>query len=206
MKHEADPIIPNPADLLGPVVEAVLQAGFLLRAEFHRPDGPRGIHGNAPIDVEIEEHLREQLLVLHACDWQGEEIPRSLRGTMDVWGVDPQDGTRAFLKGLRGSAISVALMREARPVLGVVYAPTAPDDGGDLFTCSPNASKAGGGFYRSPSNVVRGARLRRYPLWPTDLAARDAPLAVPATKLHNAWLQRVAVDHARSKERPSIYV
>lgn len=134
MKHDSNPIIPNPADLLGPIVEAVLQAGSLLRAEFHRPGGPRGAHGKAPIDVEIEERLREQLLALHACDWHGEEIPRSFRGTMDVWVVDPQDGTRAFLNGLRGSAISVALMREARPVLGVVYAPTAPDDGGDLFT------------------------------------------------------------------------
>lgn len=133
MKHDSNPIIPNPADLLGPVVEAVLQAGSLLRAEFHRPGGPRGSHGKAPIDVKIEERLREQLLALHACDWHGEEIPCSFNGTLDVWVIDPNDGTNAFLAGLRGSAISVALMRDGLPVLGVVYAPTAPDDGGDLF-------------------------------------------------------------------------
>src|SRR5579883_3265542 len=58
-----------------------------------------------------------------------------------VWLVDPNDGTSAFLRGQRGSAVSIGLVRGGQPVLGVVYAPCAPDDGGDLFTwaegCGP---------------------------------------------------------------------
>jgi len=125
--------LPEPADLAGTVVDTVVEAGALLRAEFHRPGGPRGSHGKAPIDSEIESFLRARLTTLHACGWHGEELPRGAGTGPDRWVVDPQDGTRAFLKGLRGSAISVALLRHDRPVLGVVYAPTAPDDGGDLF-------------------------------------------------------------------------
>ncbi len=42
------------------------------------------------------------------------------------WVVDPHDGTRAFLEGRRGSAVSVGLLLHGIPVLGVVYAPLVP--------------------------------------------------------------------------------
>ena len=47
--------------------------------------------------------------------------------------MDPHDGTSDFLAGRRGSAVSVALVRSGLPILGVVYAPLAPDDRGDLI-------------------------------------------------------------------------
>jgi hypothetical protein len=49
------------------------------------------------------------------------------------WLVDPHGGTRAFLEGQRGTAVSVALLRQGVPVLGVVYAPLSPDRGPDLI-------------------------------------------------------------------------
>jgi fructose-1,6-bisphosphatase/inositol monophosphatase family enzyme len=51
-----------------------------------------------------------------------------------LWLLDPDDGTSAFEKGFRGAAVSIALLRNGPPVLGVVYAYRAPDDAGDLFT------------------------------------------------------------------------
>ena len=63
--------LPEPADLAGTVVDTVVEAGALLRAEFHRPGGPRGSHGKAPIDSEIESFLRARLTTLHACGWHG---------------------------------------------------------------------------------------------------------------------------------------
>ncbi len=128
-----DPNLPHPATLLAPTMAAVLAVGALIRAEFHRPGGPRGRDGKAPVDAEVEAFLRERLLALHGCDWHGEELPRHKGGHADCWVVDPQDGTSAFLRGLRGSAVSVALLRQGRPVLGVIFAPVAPDDGGDFF-------------------------------------------------------------------------
>lgn len=125
--------LPNPADFANEAAGIVIAAGAMLRAEFHRPGGPRGSGSKAPIDQEIERFLRAELLKLNPCDWRGEELPHETTGHPDIWIVDPNDGTRAFLRGLRGSAISVALIRHGEPVLGIVYAPTAPDDAGDLF-------------------------------------------------------------------------
>ena len=131
MTHE--PNLPHPATLLAPAMAAVLAAGALIRAEFHRPGGPRGARGKAPVDTEAEAYLRERLLALHGCDWHGEELPRQRSGHADCWCVDPQDGTSAFLRGFRGSAVSVALLRHGKPVLAIILAPVAPDDGGDFF-------------------------------------------------------------------------
>ena len=130
----------TPAALLPAVVEVVSQAGALIRAEFHRPGGPRGGGSKAPIDTEVEILLKDRLLGLHPCGFVGEETGRTLSSGGDTWVVDPQDGTTDFLAGRRGSAISVALLRAGRPVLGVVYAPVAPDDRGDLVAWADGAA------------------------------------------------------------------
>lgn len=50
------------------------------------------------------------------------------------WVVDPNDGTASYLQGMRGSTVSIGLVRSGVPVLGVVYSPLYPDDGGDMFS------------------------------------------------------------------------
>ncbi|MBR0660486.1 inositol monophosphatase family protein [Neoroseomonas oryzicola] len=49
------------------------------------------------------------------------------------WVVDPHDGTSAFLQGYRGTAVSIALLKAGRPVLGVVHAPLPPDRSSDTI-------------------------------------------------------------------------
>src|SRR5262249_33740392 len=122
--------------------EAAREAGALLRADFHRPGGPRGQGDHADADAEAERLIRDRLLAALPCGYRGEEL-----GTLEgadrspLWLVDPQHGTRAYLKGWRGSAVSIALLRDATPVLGVVYAFAYPDDEGDLIAwaeaCGP---------------------------------------------------------------------
>src|SRR3954470_16491164 len=124
-------------ELLRGVIAAVEAEGEALRAEFHLPDGPRGRRGSAPIDTEIEVRLRAKLQALVPCEFAGEETGRSaaLAGgpAGSVWLVDPQDGTYEFLQGRRGSAISVALVRDKVAVLGVVCSPLSPDRGRDTI-------------------------------------------------------------------------
>lgn len=124
---------PAPATLLPAVAEAVSEVGAMIRAEFHHGGGPRGSGSKAPVDTEVELVLKDRLLGLHSCSFVGEETGRVRASGGDVWVVDPQDGTTDFLAGRRGSAISVALLRAGRPILGVVFAPLAPDDRGDLI-------------------------------------------------------------------------
>jgi len=109
--------------LLNQALEIVISAGKLLITEWERIEGPRGQGDKAAVDVEIELLLREQLLELFPCDFWGEETGHCLTGNPWCWVVDPNDGTSDFLKGLKGSALSVGLLHKQTPVLGVVYAP-----------------------------------------------------------------------------------
>jgi len=117
--------------------QVALKAGAALREEFHREGGPRSNgRSHAAVDAEVEVVIREALRAAFPGDaFVGEETgtqgPRDARRT---WYVDPHDGTSAFNDGHRGSAVSIGLVDDALPVLGVVYAPTAPDDRGDLIT------------------------------------------------------------------------
>lgn len=115
------------------VIESVLAAGQILAAEWQRPNGPRGAGDKADVDIEIEHVLRSALLALIGCDFWGEETDSRLTGADLCWVVDPNDGTSDFLRGNRGSAISVGLLRNSQPVLGVVYAPVTDDRGPDYI-------------------------------------------------------------------------
>jgi ADP-ribosylglycohydrolase/fructose-1,6-bisphosphatase/inositol monophosphatase family enzyme len=122
------------ASALSVAARAAREAGALLRQEFHRPGGPRGHGGHAEIDRPSEEAIRGRLLAAFPWGYLGEETGQA--GPADgpyLWLVDPNDGTRAYLQGWRGSAVSIAALRDGVPVLGVVYAFSYPDDDGDLF-------------------------------------------------------------------------
>jgi|SRR5579884_4064411 len=133
------------APALDLAVALAREAGALLRDELHRPGGPEGERGHAPVDERVEQLLRRRLRAAYpAWGYRGEETrphepPRDAGA--HVWLVDPNDGTAAFIRGQRGSAVSIGLLRAGQPVLGVVYAPCAPDDAGDLFAwaegCGP---------------------------------------------------------------------
>jgi ADP-ribosylglycohydrolase/fructose-1,6-bisphosphatase/inositol monophosphatase family enzyme len=123
------------ADPLRVAVAAAREAGALIRTEFHRPGGPRGYGSHADIDADAEAVIRRMLLDAYP-DWayQGEETgPGGPPDAEHRWVVDPNDGTVSFLRRLRGTAVSIALLEHDEPVVGVVFAPLAPDDRGDLI-------------------------------------------------------------------------
>jgi ADP-ribosyl-[dinitrogen reductase] hydrolase len=166
----------SPAALLPDVIELARRAGSAIAAEFSRPAGPRLIdHVTAPVDREIELSLRARLTALLPARFVGEEA-----GVLEAdpngycWVVDPHDGTRAFLEGRRGSAVSVALLRRGEPVLGVVYAPSSPDRGPDMI-----AWAEGTGITRNGQPVAIEPR-------PHGLAANDVVFLN-----HGAWQRPV---------------
>lgn len=118
---------------LSQVIELVVAAGWILAKEWQRPGGPRGVGDKADVDIEIEDALRRDLLALNNCDFWGEETGSRLTSAELCWVVDPNDGTADFLKGSRGSAISVGLLQDSKPILGVVYAPVTENRGPDCI-------------------------------------------------------------------------
>jgi ADP-ribosyl-[dinitrogen reductase] hydrolase len=125
-------------------LRAARTAGDMLRADFYREEGARGSGGFAEVDRKAEQEIRTILLEAHpGWGYRGEETEgkENEAGDGHVWLVDPNDGTSAYVQGYRGSAVSIALLQGGSLVLGVVYAPLAPDGRGDLFAwakgCGP---------------------------------------------------------------------
>jgi ADP-ribosyl-[dinitrogen reductase] hydrolase len=115
-------------------VDAAREAGDLLRRDFHRPGGPRGGGDKAEADTEAEHLIRARLTQAFPWRYLGEETGRAEgEAGSPVWVVDPNDGTRDYLVGRRGSAVSIGLVHQGRPRLGVVFAFAYPDGAGDLF-------------------------------------------------------------------------
>lgn len=178
--------------LLTQTCEVVIRAGELLTAEWAREGGPRGEGDKAIVDVEIESILRHRLLGLLDCDFWGEETGYSLTGNSWCWVVDPNDGTSDFLKGLKGSALSVGLLYERTPVLGVVYAPVTLDGVPDCIAWAEGLSK-----------VLRNG----YPV-PTDLSfktlERDACVMVSSAAVNKPEINGELCLPSRFVAMPSI--
>ena len=123
-------------EILERVEELALHAGQMVRDELYRPGGPRGGGDKADVDVEIERYLRQELMrLVPGSAVLGEELGQTGSAQDEYWWlVDPHDGTAAFLRGFRGSTVSIGLLRHHKPVLGVVYAPLYPNDTGDLIS------------------------------------------------------------------------
>ncbi len=124
-------------------VAAAWEAAQHLQADFHRPAGPRGKIDKAPADTEAEDLIRARLLAAFP-EWGylGEETGRQDGAAgAPIWLVDPNDGTRDYLRGQRGSAVAIGLVHAGQPVLGVVLPFSCPDDAGRLYAwaegCGP---------------------------------------------------------------------
>ncbi len=82
----------------------------------------------------------------------------------ELWLVDPLDGTREFAAGRPDFAVNIGLVRDGRPVLGVVGVPAH----GELF-----GGIVGGGAWKRDSDGKRAIAARRPP---------DSGLAVIASR------------------------
>ncbi len=119
-------------------------------------------HGGSPVteaDLAVDAFLAERLQPLFPdAAWLSEETAdsdvRLSRETVIV--VDPIDGTRGFTDGDTRWSVSIALVRDGRPVAGAIAAPAT----GDRFMAS-----AGGGAWRNgarlavSSSTLAGGRL-----------------------------------------------
>lgn len=138
------------------------------------------------IDLAVDTYLKRELgTLLPSAGWLSEETvdaPERTRGDL-AWLVDPIDGTRDFIAGRSGWAVSVALINTRRPLLGYLYAPARRrDEGGEFWH-----AEAGKGSWRngarlraSARNDLSGARVPalRLPIADADLVMVDQPNSI----------------------------
>jgi myo-inositol-1(or 4)-monophosphatase len=118
-------------------LESILrEAGRMAMASWPDADNPGGqtlqvwekVPGSpvCEADLAVDAFLKRELTrLLPAAGWLSEETvdaPDRLAGDL-IWLVDPIDGTRDYIRGRRGWAVSVALINAGRPLVGVLCAP-----------------------------------------------------------------------------------
>ena len=117
------------AELVDAVAEIAAEAGALaLRRSgeaFRRWEKSPG-NPVSDIDLEVDALLRARLsALLPEAGWLSEETADNADrlACHRLWVVDPIDGTRDYLRGHSGWAVSVALVEAGQVVLGVLDAP-----------------------------------------------------------------------------------
>lgn len=138
-------------------------------------------HPVCEADLEIDQMLRESLgRVDPAAGWLSEETADTVhRLALDrVWVVDPIDGTRDYLRGRRGWAVSVALVEHGEVRIGLLAAPARNElwvaRAGEGATRNGHALRAGSRA-RLPGARVPADQLPRHD---RDLVAVDKPNSI----------------------------
>lgn len=126
------------------------------------------------IDLEVDAYLRERLTSLDPeAGWLSEEtVDASDRyERRRIWVVDPIDGTRDYLRARPGWSVSVALVEDRVPVIGVLSAPAREE----LWTAARGggALRNGQRLRSSDRRQLAGARVPA-----EQLPAADADLAM----------------------------
>lgn len=109
-------------------IEAARQAGALAYRYFktqstrvtYKPD-------NSPVtkaDIEAEKLIRK-IIIKKFPDHGiiGEELPAVNPDAKFKWIIDPIDGTKEFVRGIKTWSVLLALLENTKPVIGVAYYP-----------------------------------------------------------------------------------
>jgi myo-inositol-1(or 4)-monophosphatase len=138
-------------------------------------------HPVCDVDLAVDAYLREHLTALDPeAGWLSEET----RDDSDriertrLWVVDPIDGTRDYLRDRPGWCVSVALVEDRVPVLGVLAAPLR----GELWTAARGEGSRRNGvpLCVSPRADLEGARVPsdKLPAIDRDLVAVSRPNSI----------------------------
>jgi myo-inositol-1(or 4)-monophosphatase len=138
---------------MGAMLKAVVAAVKLVAAEEIMPRYLKVAHQRksdgsicTEADIAAQSALAKKLQSILNVPVLGEEMSTAEQheiwqsGSKGLWCVDPIDGTSNFVRGLPYFAVSIALLREGKSVMGVVYVPVAFLNGEKLVGREPAES------------------------------------------------------------------
>jgi len=108
------------------ITPVIKQAGARIRDTHASPVHEKAGHFNFVTDADVanQEFLREKLSALlpDACFFAEEQENAALTDEY-TWVVDPIDGTLNFMRNRHFSCVSIGLLKDRVPVLGMIYNP-----------------------------------------------------------------------------------
>lgn len=116
------------------------------------------------VDLDVNDLIRRRLsALLPDAGWLSEEtVDNADRLAQSrLWVVDPIDGTRDFVRGRPGWAVSIALVEDGQPLIGVLDAPARDEVW--RAEAGKGATRNGELVYAGDRTVFAGARV------PTDV-------------------------------------
>lgn len=166
--------------MLTKIAAAALEAGRIMLtyrdAAIHRKDGHYNFVTDA--DLKVQQFLQGELLaLLPEARFFAEERENEPLTDAPSFVVDPIDGTLNFMRRRNASAVSIALLENKRPVLGVVYNPYADE----MFT-----AQAGGGAF-----------LNGLPIRVSSMAFENAMVAMGTSPYDSVLARRTLAAAAR---------
>jgi myo-inositol-1(or 4)-monophosphatase len=111
----------------------IREAGRLAMEMFRRREElvieEKGVQDMVSIaDRMVEDHIRGHIVDVYPLDAVvGEERGGSADAARFVWVIDPIDGTACFVNGMHAWCISIGIMLDGEPVIGVVFDPNADE-------------------------------------------------------------------------------
>jgi myo-inositol-1(or 4)-monophosphatase len=132
-------------------------------------------------DLEVDRFLKRELrLLLPSAGWLSEETADDKVRTASglIWLVDPIDGTRDFVRGRPGWAVSVALVSGGRPLIGMLAAPARDEEW--VAVAGQGATLNGNPLKASTRTQFPGARVpvHSLPSDDADLVAVEQPNSI----------------------------
>ncbi|PYE44071.1 myo-inositol-1(or 4)-monophosphatase [Rhizobium sp. PP-F2F-G20b] len=107
-------------------------------------------------DREVENLIRAAVADTHPDDgFLGEEYGLATGASGYTWVVDPIDGTSPFVNGMPSWCVSIAVLFDSKPVIGVIYAPCFDE----LYAAATGKGAALNGrvLTLDPSRTIRNA-------------------------------------------------
>ena len=110
--------------MINQVINIVKEASKLMKEEITIEQKGNDSNFVTSADVNVQYYLEERLpKLIPGSEFLGEEEEKDSITGEYVWVVDPIDGTSNFIRGLGASGISVGLVKNGKPYLGVIYDP-----------------------------------------------------------------------------------
>ena len=111
--------------MLNKVSAIVKDAGIMMQSKNYEVHSKGSVSNYVTdTDIAVEQYLRKELQsLIPGSGFFGEESSPSDTDHEFLWVVDPIDGTANFVRHMNLSVISVGLLKNKEPYLGVIYNP-----------------------------------------------------------------------------------